>query len=159
MSTQHQAMSYDVVNIRLTTMLWALASVCIANKTYYDGPRVNNDLYLTSQCGGMKWYGTLDEAQARCNMDPSCGWLHDTNCDAKEWRACGEEGTAFASLYQTSPPWETDACTKVTTPYPKAYYDGTVPPPVPSVFNVCFCLIFSNNNTDYSVARRFGFEW
>jgi hypothetical protein len=45
------------------------------------------------KCSGTKFYGTLEQAQAKCDADATCGWLHDFNCDGRYWRFCSNDAT------------------------------------------------------------------
>jgi len=52
---------------------------------YIDGGEVANTR-AAGTCS--KWYGSLKDAQARCNQQPDCVGLHDWNADGKNWRTC-----------------------------------------------------------------------
>ena len=55
-----------------------------------DGVRTHDNAYSTSgQCDNAgSTYGTLAQAEAWCDADPACTWLHDWDCDGQNWRYC-----------------------------------------------------------------------
>jgi hypothetical protein len=67
---------------------------------YVDGPRVDSNSY--QQCDD--WYGSLSDAEAKCNADSTCSVLHDFGCDGQGWRFCG------ANVLQNT--GDSNACTK-----------------------------------------------
>merc|ERR1719491_1174114 len=60
---------------------------------YMDGPKVSDN--AADMCS--YWYGTLDEAGAKCSSRTTCNVLHDYQCDGKNWRYCDKNISAVKS--------------------------------------------------------------
>ena len=76
-----------------------LSPVCKAVAyQYVNGPRVDNAAYSTT-CS--TWYGTFEDAKARCDSSITCQVLHDFACDGGNWRYCDATMAAIQafSLY------------------------------------------------------------
>merc|ERR1719221_319106 len=76
--------------------------------TYTPGPKVTNRAQKV-HCN-QTWYGTLEEAEALCDMDATCTVLHDWGCDGKNWRYCF---TDLRSLQDEYDLLNDDACTMI----------------------------------------------
>jgi hypothetical protein len=81
---------------------------------WVNGERVDN---AHSDCTGGSFYGTLDQAKAKCVESSKCEWLHDYNCDGQNWRFCNgkaditpvEDGKACTMVVHT-PKWARRKC-------------------------------------------------
>ena len=63
------------------------STVRLGTSGFVSGPRKGNAL-AASVCKHGGWTGTLVEAQAKCEADDSCGFVHDSDCDGRGWRYC-----------------------------------------------------------------------
>ena len=54
---------------------------------FVSGPRKDNNL-KKSVCEHGGWTGSLSEARAKCTADKNCGFIHDADCDGRDWRYC-----------------------------------------------------------------------
>ena len=88
---------FEIVNAtgkgggRARYLLNRASTVRLGANGFIAGPRKNGKIAICKQNG---WVGTLAKAQARCEADPDCGFVHDSGCDGRRWRYC--KGSADA---------------------------------------------------------------
>ena len=59
---------------------------CLKGSTVFSHGWEHDSEYSTDP--NEQWYGTLEEASAKCTKDQQCEYLHDMNKDNKNWRVC-----------------------------------------------------------------------
>ena len=81
-----------------------------ASYSAHDGQRVCYNSSGQNSGEADEWFGTRAEAEHRCALHPSCGWIHDWSCDDSNWRYCSsvrEYATGAACVsqrYSVAPP-------------------------------------------------------
>ena len=86
------------------------SGAAVGDYVYGEGVAATNDGFECMPTAGdgftsvvnESWTGTLEEAEAKCDANLECAYLHDSNRDGIEWRACKSVTPAGADATTTA---------------------------------------------------------